>query len=143
MVLGLSPRRLVLGSASREPTSLGGVAIPRVSGLTREDQAALAATTAMKLRYEPRWGDAKQALDAAKALGIRNFPQVSAALGSTPSPADDVRVIRNFIAHRNRATAVELNAVRLRHGMPERLPDLATLELWTTQFESIALAAIR
>jgi hypothetical protein len=49
-------------------------------------------------------------LDAAQRLKINNFATVSASVGSTSSPAVELRLIRNFFAHRNKDTADQIYA---------------------------------
>jgi len=55
--------------------------------------------------WEPNWGLPRQGIDAASLLGISNVATVTAALGATPSPIDQLRLTRNFVAHRNHASA--------------------------------------
>lgn len=61
-----------------------------------------------KKRFEPKWYRPDQAIKAAQNLNIANFAKVAAAIGSTPWPLDDLRLIRNFFAHRSRDSALEI-----------------------------------
>lgn len=99
-------RQLVLISAYGEPLSLTGAQVPRVLA----SEAAAIKTVKDYSRkttgraYEPNWADANKCMKAAQHLGIANFSRVAAAIGSTPSPAEDLRAIRDYYAHRNDET---------------------------------------
>ena len=62
-------------------------------------------------RYEPNWYRPIDAIRAARKLGIANYANVSAALGSTPWPLENLRLTRNFFAHRSRNSALQLRAL--------------------------------
>ncbi|MFK3845345.1 hypothetical protein [Stenotrophomonas sp. NPDC078853] len=55
---------------------------------------------------EPNWYSAKEASDAAQRIGTLNKGDLAAALGAAGSPADDLRRVRNFYAHRGQNTAI-------------------------------------
>lgn len=63
-----------------------------------------------KNHFEPKWYRPADAIKAAQRLQIHNFTNVSAAIGSTPWPLEDLRLTRNFFAHRSRSSALELRA---------------------------------
>jgi hypothetical protein len=144
-------RSLILASASCEP-EVGGAVVGRVHNLRSQQDAAQWVTKALGLRYEPRWGSAGEALRAASALGVGNLTQVSGALGATNSPANDLRILRNFIAHRNRSTALDFRVVWAAHGGagPMRADALLSLivpagesvfDSWLAQLRLISQAA--
>jgi hypothetical protein len=101
-------------------------------------------------RFEPRWADATKCIRAAQQLAIANFSTVSAALGAINSPAEDIRRVRNFYAHRKKGTAQESGATSL-FASPTRLEafDLAAytsgniriIESWVNNLNLVALAA--
>lgn len=62
-------------------------------------------------RYEPKWYRPADAIRAATTLRLANLADVAAAIGSTPWPLEDLRLIRNFFAHRSRSSALELRAL--------------------------------
>lgn len=62
-------------------------------------------------RFEPRWYRPIDAIKAARRLQIHNLTKVTAAIGSTPWPLEDLRLTRNFFAHRSRSSALELRAL--------------------------------
>jgi hypothetical protein len=123
-----------------------------VHDLHSEEDAAIWAISALGLRFEPNWGSAREALRAASALDITNLSQVSAALGATNSPANDLRTLRNFVAHRNRGTALELRRLwNLRSlSQPMRADNLLgavdaagkkLFDMWVDSLRLISLAA--
>jgi hypothetical protein len=56
---------------------------------------------------EPRWGTARDCIDAATRLGIQNLSTVAAAIGAANSPGNELRIIRNFYAHRKKETSIK------------------------------------
>ena len=103
--------------------------------------------------WEPRWGRAGDCLDAARDLQIGNFPTVSAAIGSTPSPAEDIRIVRNFYAHRGAATFVLTRRVATGYGITGRVhPDaiavfpvvggVSVFESWIVDLLTVAESAV-
>jgi hypothetical protein len=50
--------------------------------------------------WEPKWFDPIESMDAAARLGIANYAGVVAGIGLTPSPLDEIRAVRNYIAHK-------------------------------------------
>jgi hypothetical protein len=58
-----------------------------------------------KRRNEPFWYSSSECIDAGQRLKIQNLKSVSAALGAANSPADLLRDVRNFYAHRKKSTA--------------------------------------
>jgi len=64
-------------------------------------------------RREPQWAIPKNAIDAATTLGLSNVAQISAELGVAPWEVDNLRFVRNFIAHRSKESALKLRAFGL------------------------------
>lgn len=108
-------RGLVISSAISGSRALSGATVPAVPGIRNASQALTTVRTTLNPKgpgyWEPRWGDALWAIRAAQALKIHNVAQVAGSLGSTPSPAEEVRRVRNYIAHRNQSTADPLRSV--------------------------------
>lgn len=99
---------IILSAVGRTVTLTGTPLLPASSAITGCSLVVpeLLATYRKKNRmYEPRWGDAKECIDAGKRLAIRNYATVAAALAAVDSPADDIRNVRNYYAHRTRGTA--------------------------------------
>jgi hypothetical protein len=100
-------RQLVISSALGRTFTLGGVPLsPCSASATRHSSVVpQLLATYPKRRFEPKWADATECIDAAQRLKINNLHTVSAALAATNSPADQIRRVRNFYAHRGRDTA--------------------------------------
>jgi len=147
-------RSLIVASAGYRPRDSTGARLPYAPGVHHpRDVIPTLLRTYRRKRFEPRWGDATQAIDAAQRLAIPNLTNVSSALGSSSSPADDLRVLRNFFAHRAKDTAI---LVRGRTWCPHnaRLTALALAaqpspggillyERWIIELQAIAYAASR
>jgi hypothetical protein len=152
----------VIASAVCEPLTLSGLQVPQVPGLGSE-QDVLARLRTMPGRprpwyWEPRWHDAVDASRAARFLSLGNASQIVGALGSSPSPADDVNTVRNFVAHRNQGTAGKLQPLLARHslvptpGTSSRMiidnliskpaGPATVFHEWCTQIELIAIASV-
>ena len=146
-------RSLVLESAFASPTTLSGRLVPPV--VSSEQLALSAVRKAFKHggpAWEPQWASPADAVRAAVALSVSNRGQVSAGLGASPNPADDLRLVRNFIAHRNRRTAFELHSLGLRLrapvgdavnsllGMPSP-PYSSLFEQWSYELTTIGAVA--
>jgi len=112
-------------------------------------------STYKKRRHEPKWSEPSECLDAAKRLGLRNYPSLLAGLGVTPSPIDAITVVRNFCAHSEQPnTVIAACTTALRLGFatsmsPERLI-VATLNgrpcvfhNWVRELRTMALLSIR
>jgi len=149
-------RELILQSASELPTTAAGVIVPQAPTISR--RADVLPTLLSKLKRkpsygEPRWADASECLTAAKLLSLSNYSTVSAAIGATPSPAEDIRKTRNFIAHRNVKTGIELRAVISSYGVGtihvEQLlrhtvhSGITVLGKWVEELRLLAEAAVQ
>jgi hypothetical protein len=105
-----------------------------------------------KRRYEPKWANASECIDAAQRLSISNLATVAAALGATNSPADSIRRVRNFYAHRGSEAAQEAATTGLfsnpRHPVVFELGSYrpggwTVLESWVSDLVNIGTAAIQ
>lgn len=106
--------------------------------------------TYRRRRYEPKWAVASECLDAAQRLRLANLATISAAIGASNSPADRIREVRNFYAHRTRETAARAMAAGYfsRTSKPSVF-ELASfsaggrtiIESWISDLDSIADAA--
>ena len=146
-------RELVIQSASREPIDISGATIPLAPGIASPvDVIPTLLATFAKKRFEPRWYDASECIDAAQRLRLANYRSISTALSITPSPADDLRTVRNFVAHRNKQSALNVRSLKKKLGVSDRasLDDLLTfpssgavelLVVWIYQLRNIAKIA--
>lgn len=62
---------------------------------------------------EPNWYVPAEAVRAASLLGVSNLANISAQLGVSPWPLDDLRHLRNFIGHRSKSSALKVRQVGL------------------------------
>ncbi|MCW2065054.1 UNVERIFIED_ORG: hypothetical protein M2420_000373 [Stenotrophomonas maltophilia] len=102
-------RNIVLRSACGCRT-LGGARVPAAVGVTNEAEALakyFASFRRVRLPQEPKWHSARDAIDAAQRIDIRNRTAVVAALSSSNSPAEAMRKVRNYYAHRTRDTVAK------------------------------------
>jgi hypothetical protein len=145
-------RELIILSAFGRTTTLSGVQLPPCSAaITKQHLVIPTLLSRYKRRpFEPRWADATECIDAGKRLAIANLGTVAGALGAINSPAEDMRRIRNFYAHRRMDTARDALATKLFAGStrPEVF-DLALytsggnriIESWTSTLVIVAVAA--
>lgn len=103
-------RGVVLDSATGQFENGSGPIISRSHpGLgSREAVAHWLIGTYRSRQFEPDWYLPAQAIDASIRLDISNHPQIAAELGVTPWPIDELRHIRNFIAHKSKRSALNV-----------------------------------
>jgi hypothetical protein len=146
-------RELIVLSAFGRTITLAGVPLPPSQPSIKRCHLVIPALQLISgsgYRQEPRWADAAKCIQAARHLAIANFSTVSAALGASNSPAEDIRRARNFYAHRARWTARESRETNLfvSHTRLEVF-DLAAytagnvriIELWVRNLNLVAMAA--
>lgn len=149
-------RELIICSAAMLPMTASGTIVGRAPKISRRADVLPTLILALKKKPmfgEPRWADAQECLTAAKALTLVNYSTVSAAIGATPSPADDIRKTRNFVAHRNPKTAIELRAIASAYGAPlpqvESMlrhvvsPGITIFAKWIEELRTLAEASIQ
>jgi hypothetical protein len=108
-------RELIILSAYGRTITLGGLQLKPCSASIqrRSSVVPLLLSKYKKRTYEPKWGDAADCVDAASRLSIMNLSTVSAALGAVNSPADEIRRVRNFYAHRRKGAAMKAASTNL------------------------------
>ena len=89
--------------------TLAGVSLARSPLVTGGKGSVLPALmgTFSKKESEPKWFDSAECIDAARRLQVQNLTTIAAGLGATTSPAESLRNVRNFYAHRGKRTAQE------------------------------------
>lgn len=97
-------RELVVTSAYARPLTAQGQRVPRAPGIQRRDQIIPEFPTTYP------WYMSNRCLDAAKRLNVSNYPAISRGIGASfpgvsPSPNEQVRLVRNFFAHRHQESA--------------------------------------
>lgn len=56
--------------------------------------------------WEPKWTVTSQYIAVCNQLGLSNYSNISAAIGSVGSPSQELRITRNYLAHRKTSTAL-------------------------------------
>jgi hypothetical protein len=112
-------RELVLLSAACRPLSASGRPVPLAPGISSKANvfAKLQKSHRKPPFWEPRWGDPSECIDASNVLRLSNRAEISLGLGLTPSPVDEVRRIRNFMAHRSKSTADYLREIAIMYHL--------------------------
>jgi len=146
-------RELIILSAFGRTITLSGVPLPPCHHSIKRCHLVIPRLQTIMgsgYRFEPRWADAAKCIAAAQRLAITNFPTVSAALGATNSPSEDIRRVRNFYVHRENGTAQQSRDTNLFVNRT-RLDafDLAAyttgnvrvIESWVANLNVVAMAA--
>lgn len=146
-------RELIVLSAGGKPFTSNGVRLPRAPGIKRTtDVIPTLISTYRNRTYEPRWAVASECIDAAKRLKVANELDIAGAVGANTSPIDEIRLVRNFLAHRNRQSA---ELIRRQHwyrlGTKLDVGNLAArkttggltlMEIWILRLRLVGAAAI-
>lgn len=150
-------KELILLSAYAEPISISGSRIPRVAGVRTRNDVLTKLKSIRPYASRPvhliSWGNPTTSIDVASKLKLSNFQNISLSLGATPSPLQDLRIVRNYLAHRNEKTASEVRKVAVSNGCPGthnalailgslRTPGVSLLEFWIVQIRNIARYAV-
>jgi hypothetical protein len=104
-------RDLILHSSLGNASTAAGVKLaPGTPGVLRLSQAldflrSRWAPTTKPAWWEPDWYRSKEWTIALRLLGPQNGPTIAAALGSSASPDDQLRKVRNFAVHRGPGSA--------------------------------------
>jgi len=105
---------LLTTSARLKPITTSGVMVSRAPGIkdSSDFRTELARVYGKKPadRFSVGWGTPSRFVKIATKLQVRNQATLVSAIASASSPADDLRVFRNFLAHRNFDTARQVRA---------------------------------
>lgn len=104
-------REVILSSATDRPFTANGVRLAKPAGINGRADAVAASIRSTGGKYEPKWATASNSIKAAKTIAVSNLATISAALGAANSPAEDLRHVRNFFAHRAQDTADKVRAL--------------------------------
>lgn len=100
----------VYWSALGRTSTLSGTALPRARHLSRSQapDAFLRAHWGNNWgRFGPAWHVSTNSTKAANLLGIHNESNVTAALLASGEELEDLRLFRNYLAHRTRSSSTE------------------------------------
>lgn len=149
-------RELIVLSAYGSTTTLGGNPIskskPQITDRASVVPLLMSSLYRKPQRNEPRWGTARECIDAANRLGIQNLSTVAAALGAANSPGDQLRIVRNFYAHRKKQTSISaIGTGHFSHPCHPVVFHLNTLasagmtvmDTWIQGLDAVATAAIQ
>ena len=146
-------RELVVTSAYAKPLTAQGTRVPRAPGVKRRDQVIPEFTATYP------WYVSRQCLDAAKRLKVSNYSAIASGIGvsfpdMSPSPNDQVRLVRNFFAHRHQESADK--ALEIAHNLhipgithPRSLviatvpPGISVFRLWVNRLRLMAYLSIQ
>lgn len=103
--------------------------------------------------WEPSWFDTQQAAKALSLLRPGNTNDINAALGSSANPIDELRPLRNYVAHRGPTSNAALLAWAVDKHLAWHQPlDLllqpaaggsTRFEEWCVRFLAVAAAAVK
>ena len=153
-------RELVVTSAYAKPLTAQGNRVPRASGVQRRDQVIPKLLATYKKRsQEPYWYLTDQCLDAAGRLKVSNYSAISSGIGlsfpdMSPSPNDQVRLVRNFFAHRHQESADKALEIARNLHIPEIThprslviatvpPGISVFRLWVNRLRLMAYLSIQ
>jgi len=146
-------RELIVTSAFGRTQTLSGLSLgPSNPSIRRKGGVIplLISTYSGRVQYEPKWGQATASIDAAQRLAVQNLPTVSAALGASNSPAEEIRWVRNYYAHRKRGSAIKATtSVPFTHPLHPNVFELARftsggitiIESWVSNLLTVAVSA--
>ena len=106
-------RHLILDSATGKFEDRNGTVQSHLSIRVSSREAAshlLISQYGRRRRFEPKWIDTGEVVDAAKLLRLSNESNIALSLGVHPWELDDLRCVRNFIVHRSKSSAIELRS---------------------------------
>jgi hypothetical protein len=145
-------RSIIIESALGNICTSSGIILPRGTFKKHSDCLAAACTNWRgQVGSEPRWHDSLTAIATARRLNISNFNTVSLALGAVSSPADQMRLVRNYFCHERSDCAEKVRtAPWFQRGMslePLGITGITTadgrtnFDVWIDELELIASAA--
>jgi len=150
-------RELVFLSSYCNPVTMSGNILPRAPKVrNRNDVIPVLIGTYPRGKppnWEPRWGIPTECIEAANKLKLANFKEISAGLGATPSPVDDLRIVRNFFAHRGQNTKQRVQNIILNLGLSKTIslidllhylfpPGVSLFNIWILELRKLARAAV-
>lgn len=154
-------RELVVTSAYAKPLNAQGNRVPRAPGVKRRDQVIpkLLATYPNRNKEPTTWYMPGDCLDIAKRIEVSNYSTIASGIGASfpgasTSPNDQVRLVRNFFAHRHQESAGKaleiarsLNIPGVTH--PRSLvvatvpPGISVFRLWANRLRIMAHLSIQ
>ena len=147
-------RNLIIQSAAGKTTSASGRLLIRAKYIKNiSDVVPYLISTYKKKKYEPSWAVPSECIDAVNRLNIQNKSTIINAFGSTNSPIEEIRLVRNFFAHRGEFSAnsirqsawwqrnIDLDAMGLLYR--QTYGGVSVFQRWIGKLEIVAMAAIQ
>ena len=109
-------RNLILDCATGRYSDSRGPIISHLSPpapRTREIAGHRLVSLYKRRNFEPNWYRPQEAIRAAELLRLSNYNNIASQLGLSPWEIDELRHVRNFIAHRSKSSAIELRTAGL------------------------------
>lgn len=110
-------RRLLYSSAVTRPTTATGQRLNRAPNVKtyRDVLQVLSGKKRITSNHIViHLGLPEKMVDACKKLDVENTQTITGAILSMDSPADNLRQVRNFLAHQNGSTATQVNSLKNR-----------------------------
>lgn len=148
-------RRLLAASAHRKPYTANSIQLPRVPGIITYGDFDIACKAAYNkgpnARWSPSWGMTRTVEKLTRGIGLPNGQTIRLAYSSSTSPADNVRLCRNFFGHINPGTAKQVQSLLQFQGAHSLESWICQRDvngdtrftLWAADLRDIAYAAIQ
>jgi len=147
-------RQLIIQSAACHAITFSGRVVPLAPNINVPSEVIPRLLAINNWKYEPRWHDATICIQAARDLKINNYFDVSAGIGLSPSPLEDLRRVRNFLAHRTKGTARQMEKVAKLLQLSPRTsvddllqtyvpPGLTTFSKWVSEMQLMSELSIQ
>lgn len=141
-------RQLVVENAIGRAVDLAGQPIIPTSRF--RDPASVLSAVSNRRGYEPRWHQAREAVEAERKCRSNKSSQITAALFSANSPAPYINTIRNYFCHRRSDCQLSLQVHQYYHHSMQfcafrianfpRSDGRRTFEFWIDELTNIAIA---
>ena len=145
-------RELLVRSSIGGATTIGGLYLPRASGIKRPSDVTRVARRTLKQRHIA-WHIPDNIARIANEIAPANENEIIIAVNSV-SPVANILAIRNYLVHPNPRTRLAYSNAAIELGMPDSDPDtllcarispggVTRFESWIIQLQAIALSASR
>lgn len=123
-------RAIILDSAVGRHSTRSGVVYSKlpVRVHNRRHASRLLVAQYPKRKHEPDWYLPQDAIKAASLLSLTNEGQIAAELGVTPWELEDLRHLRNFIAHQSDRAALNVRTASKMKRTGRIIPSLICYE---------------
>lgn len=122
-------RNIILDSATGKFYDKNNTAISSsYKKISSREQASHKLISLYKKRTrEPAWYLTAEAIKAAEKLKLSNLSKISAELGVSPWPLEEMRHIRNFIAHQSKSAALSVKGSPVNQQSKNKINIISTI----------------